>query len=179
MVFPSLRSFFPASNPHLVSKVADEQHEADHKEFRELKKLISTVSKLEGEEKQKALSDMISRVEELCRRILAHFKVEEDDLIPIGKKYHNLQTQKKIIRQVWESSTFDAWNVYIPFVVNHLPYPGQRVRFLKCLRWAMPENSQVIGRIVYDGVSTDLWDRITADFPEIIPREVSGYTRYY
>ncbi len=43
----------------------------------------------------------------------------------------------------------------------------------------MPEKSQIIGRIVYDNVPIDLWDRITADLPEIIPRNVPGYIRYY
>jgi hypothetical protein len=43
----------------------------------------------------------------------------------------------------------------------------------------MPEKAQIIGRMVYDGVTPDLWDRISNDMPEIIPRNVPGYVRYY
>jgi hypothetical protein len=51
--------------------------------------------------------------------------------------------------------------------------------FLALMFQALPEKAQIIGRIVYDGVSQDLWDRISHDLPDIIPRHVDGHIRSY
>jgi hypothetical protein len=56
---------------------------------------------------------------------------------------------------------------------------GQKARFLRCLRWAMPERIQQVGGMVYDGVSPTMWQRLTKFVPEMAPRGVFGWTRYY
>ena len=120
----------------MATKHADEEHERDHKEFKRIKKLIKEiVNSKQGEARTKLINKLINKVDELAKHVLEHFKTEEDDMNPIGKKYYSLQQQKQIIRQVWEVTTFENWNIFIPFIVMNLPYPGQRVRFLRCLRW--------------------------------------------
>jgi hypothetical protein len=43
----------------------------------------------------------------------------------------------------------------------------------------MPERIQQVGGMVYDGVSPTMWQRLTKFVPEMAPRGVFGWTRYY
>ncbi len=43
----------------------------------------------------------------------------------------------------------------------------------------MPENAELIGVMVYNCVSGNLWSRLMDDVTEIIPRTVYGYKRYW
>lgn len=43
----------------------------------------------------------------------------------------------------------------------------------------MPERIQQVGGMVYDGVSPVMWQRLTKFVPEMIPRNVFGWSRYW
>jgi hypothetical protein len=107
-------------------------------------------------------------------------------------------------RKIWESTSAEKWAVLVPFVINFAPLlgmglslslalraftvaestcrlllaAGQKARFLRCLRWAMPERIQQVGGMVY-GVSPVMWQRLTKFVPEMTPRGVFGWTRYF
>jgi hypothetical protein len=144
--FPALRSFFIPSR--IISDTADHQHDADRKEFSKVQSLLLKLHKSDGEEKQKVtkktkkqltvtqlLEKVLPKIEKLNKRILDHFKVEEDDMNTVGKKFYSMQMQKQLIKQIWELSTIENWNLYVPFIVNNLRYHGQKLRFLKSLKW--------------------------------------------
>ena len=82
-------------------------------------------------------------------------------------------------KQVWESTCSEDWAVILPWTVNMLPYLPQRVRYLRSLLWAMPENAQLIGRMVALGVDGVQWLRITNHIPELVPRGAHSWRRFY
>jgi hypothetical protein len=108
-----------------------------------------------------------------------HMKGEEDNLNPIGKKQLPLEVQKQISRQVWNITSAEHWELVIPYVINNLPRHMQRVRYLKVLLWSLPERAHQIGRIVYRNVDAVTWERLRVEIPEMIPRGVPNYRRYY
>ena len=67
--------------------------------------------------------------------------------------------------------------VCLPFIVRWLPMQPQKARFLKSLAWAIPEQAQLIGDMVYRGVPDSLWAMIALDVPEVIPRGLPGWVR--
>jgi len=82
-------------------------------------------------------------------------------------------------KQMWESTCSKDWAVILPWTVNMLPYLPQRVRYLRSLLWAMPENAQLIGRMVALGVDGVQWSRITNHIPELVPRGAHAWRRFY
>jgi hypothetical protein len=89
-----------------------------------------------------------------------------------------LELQKQISRAVFEITPADQWEVIVPFIVNNLPRHLQRVRYLKCLAWSMPERAQQIGAMVYRNTDAVMWERLRVEVPEIIPRGVQNWRRY-
>ena len=81
--------------------------------------------------------------------------------------------------QVWKSTCSEDWAVILPWTVNMLPYLPQRLRYLRSLLWAMPENAQLVGRMVALGVDGVQWSRIINHIPELVPRGASGWHRYH
>ncbi len=43
----------------------------------------------------------------------------------------------------------------------------------------MPEHAELLGMMVYNSVSGNLWSRLMDDVTEIIPRGLRGYKRYW
>jgi hypothetical protein len=99
-----------------------------------------------------------------------------------------------LIAKVWAITPTKVWAKFIPWIINNNELHGPRLRSIKSLCWviffsripwiyfimkALPERAQQIGAMVRDGVSEDLWNRLVADVPIIIPRNFPGYTRYY
>jgi hypothetical protein len=56
----------------------------------------------------------------------------------------------------------------------------QRVRYLKAILWGLGgERAQMIGAIVYKNCDAVMWEVLVEEIPEIIPRGVCGWRRYY
>ena len=67
--------------------------------------------------------------------------------------------------------------VVLPYMVRWLPIPMQKTRFVRSLAWAIPENAQLIGDMVYRGVDDSTWACLAADVPECVPRGLPGWVR--
>ncbi|KAL6074287.1 hypothetical protein QOT17_004318 [Balamuthia mandrillaris] len=110
---------------------------------------------------------------------LAHLEEEETHLQPISRKHFPLKLHKQMVRRIWASSSSERWSLIIPFVLSNQELFGARLRFLKCLRWALPERFQQIGVMAFNGVSPSLWWRLKAYLPDLVPRPQYGWVRYY
>jgi hypothetical protein len=84
-------------------------------------------------------------------------------------------------RRVWELTPLHKWRIIIPFVINNLPAdkPQMRNRFLRALIWGMPQFAQMIGKVVYEHTTDDIWKPLADAIPSIIPKNVEGYERVY
>ena len=80
---------------------------------------------------------------------------------------------------MFKSVPIPAWRVVLPFVVNNIDIHPRRVAFLTAMTSSMPERAQLIGQIVYEGVSASMWDRVSAEVPGLIPRNVQGHWHLY
>jgi len=96
-----------------------------------------------------------------------------------ARQYISTQEAVDLLREVWKITPPARWRLILPFVVRNQFVHGRRSRFLQCFVWALPERAQTIGQMVFQGVDELTWDRLVADVPEIIPRGVVGYERYF
>ena len=157
----------------------------DHDEFHVIMHEVETAANellnmdLELAARQTALDRLKTMLPDLFATFLDHLQGEEDNLQPIGRKHLPLEIQKQISRDVWNSTSADKWEVVIPFVINNLPRHLQRVRYLKALLWPMPERAHQIGAIVYRNVDAVMWETLRVEVPEMIPRGLPNYRRYY
>lgn len=62
---------------------------------------------------------------------------------------------------------------------TRLVSPTHQTRFLKTWVWAMPERAQQLGLMVYRVVDDVTWVEVARDLPEVIPRGLPGYRRYF
>ena len=58
-------------------------------------------------------------------------------------------------------------------------YSARQTKFLRTWAWAMPERAQQLGLMVYRVVDDVTWVQVARDLPEMIPRGLPGYRRYY
>lgn len=86
---------------------------------------------------------------------------------------------QKMSREMFMSTPVAAWRDILPFVVNYMDIHPRRIGFLSSLVNSVPEHAQLIGQMVYEGVDEVMWNRVTADLPAIIPREVQGHWHLY
>lgn len=113
------------------------------------------------------------------RAIEKHLKGEEDRLGGIPRKYVNIVTQKRLVREAWNTTPAEEWRTLLPWIINTLPMMPQRVRFVKTLIWSMPERDQYFGILIANGVDAVMWKRLTDELPEIIPRGMEGHIKHY
>jgi hemerythrin-like domain-containing protein len=130
-----------------------------------------------------AKREIVAKLKDVMPKFLTHLEEhlvgEEDHLNPIGRRYVPLELQKQISRKAFEMTDSSRHEVIVPFIVNNLPRHQQRVRYLKCLTWAMPERAQQIGAIVYRNSTAVMWERLRVELPEIAPRGTTNWRRYY
>jgi tellurite resistance protein TehA-like permease len=176
VIFKVFNDFFPEH-----ARKYNDDHAEDHRKLEEWRVLANKMldKALPTKERQKALDDLRAELPSFFEHFEEHLRGEEDNLNPIGRKILNLKIMKDISRKVWEITPATKWEIIIPFVVVSLPRHLQRVRYLKVLCWSMPERAQQIGAIVYRNVDAVMWERLRVEVPEIIPRGVSGWKRYY
>mmetsp|Transcript_29931 Transcript_29931/g.43957 ORF Transcript_29931/g.43957 Transcript_29931/m.43957 type:complete len:483 (-) Transcript_29931:70-1518(-) len=163
------------------AKKWNDDHSEDHEK---MMKWHASINVLLGPDKHEsakaeALRNLKAELPVFFEHFLEHMRGEEDNLQPIGRKHLPLEVTKQISRDVFHLSTAEVLEVILPFVVNNVPRQQQRVRYLKCLCWSLPERAQQIGAIVYRNVDAVMWERIRVEIPEIIPRGEYNWRRYY
>ena len=134
-----------------------------------------------GEEDAKAIvSELQSKIPPFLEHFHEHLAGEEANLNPIGRKHIPLAVQKQLVKRLWEVTPAKAWAVIIPYVLENLPFIPQRKRFVKALLWGLgSERAQMLGTIIYNNCDAVMWEVLTEDIKEIIPRGVRGWRRYY
>eukprot|EP01134_Creolimax_fragrantissima_P006193 CFRG6193T1 len=181
-LFPVLHQFVP-NHPVL----SEDEHEEHRLAFIHINKLLENVANDSPENNgnlkithrlfRTALVDLFDDVEE-------HMLWEEQNLQPIGRKYVPMDTQKRVVRIIWESVPTNEWRVLVPNILRYMPYHSMRVRWLRALLWAMPERGEQLGLYIYHGVSDVMWNSLLLHVPQIIPRmrgarESTEWVRYH
>jgi tellurite resistance protein TehA-like permease/glutaredoxin len=172
-----LFSELSAINPSQLAS-ANAQHETLHNEFKNIDQ------KLALNESMVDLESLKHSMKEHTDTMLDHIQWEEDHLQPMIRRIYNLDLHAKIIERIWIRVGLSQLEQTIVSVVRNLPMHGQRVRYVKCLTWVLPERTQLIGLWLYRGLARDplgdvKYAMLLHDMPEIAPRG-SGYewTRY-
>ncbi len=80
-----------------------------------------------------------------------------------------------LLNGVTLSSVFTA----VPLVVTHQELHARRGKFLAGWLMCIPERMHVVGQMLKEQCDPLLWNRLTVDHPEIIPRHEDYHVRYY
>eukprot|EP00040_Diaphanoeca_grandis_P030427 m.179806 g.179806 ORF g.179806 m.179806 type:complete len:1009 (+) comp31989_c3_seq5:109-3135(+) len=183
VVFKEFERYFPEHASEYL-----EDHEKDRVFLSDIQtKIDSLLAFVGGEdniisnETAKALLDEFKQV---VPPFVAHFREhlagEEANLNPIGRKYIPLAVQKALVQRVWDVTPTKNWAVIMPYILENLPLLPQRSKYIKSLVWGLgAERAQMIGAIVYKNCDAVMWEVLVAEVPEIIPRGVPGWRRYY
>lgn len=176
IIFKTFNDYF-----HEHAKKYNDDHEEDRVLLADwqdaLNKLLDVNN--DNDERQHIVERLQHELPPFLNHMLEHLLGEEDNLNPIGKRYLPLAVQTDISRKVFGITPAKHWEVIIPFIINNLPRNPQRVRYLKCLAWSLPERAQQIGAIVYRNVDAVMWERLRVEVPEVIPRNAPNWRRYY
>jgi len=174
-MYPMLNSYFPG-----YTRWVSPEHEEGIAEFQQLRRHVDILLQSDDSSNvAQAIEAIKEAVPEMGAHLIAHLDYEEFHINHVGKKYFNWQIAKGVVRSIFESTSAEKWYILMPFIINNVPYYGRKIRFLVCLRWAMPERIQLIGGMIYDGVSPVMWKRLVRFVPQMIPRGISGWSRYY
>jgi len=172
-IFPTTNQYVPGIANTFIN---DHSRDGDHMD--KLRKLVKRI-KTKNNKRDEALAKMKDEVKLLYDHLIAHFAGEESSVTTVVRKFLPVKLQKQILRQCWEHTPVHVWYRIMPFIVENMPSHGQRIRFISSFRWALPERIQLIGQMIYEGVSDDMWDWITLEAPEIIPRQLLFFHRRY
>jgi len=121
-----------------------------------------------------------------CKTVEAFRKeagFSESESAPLFKPFKKDDDPKELLRYppphvaILPIEKTQVWRVVLPWIIQHLPMPMQRARFVKAMIWAVPERAQHIGEMIYRGVEDHEWCALTTDVPEIIPRGLPGWQR--
>jgi len=176
IIFKHFNDLFPEQ----ANKFNVDHHE-DHVLFARWNEEISVVldGSLTDEVRTAAIVKFQDELPDFVSHLKAHLAGEENHMNPIGRKMVPLAIQKEISRKVWEATSAERWEIIVPFIINNLSRPGQRVRYIKTLIWAMPERAQQVGAIIYRNVDAVMWETVSVPVPDIIPRGAPNWRRYY
>jgi tellurite resistance protein TehA-like permease/glutaredoxin len=189
IIFPAVRRYFPGLNPSM-----SEEHEFEHLGLErmraEIKKYREVTTNKGGDNTSPsnsspvaAATDMLTALREQFPawgdHLLHHMRNEENTVTVVVRKYIPLDYQIQMSAQVYDVTSGEAWRVVMPYVVNHLPAPTWKVRYIRTFIWANPMRAQEIGLILYPNLDTVTWTFLAREIPEMIPRGLSGFDRYY
>lgn len=176
VIFKTFSEYFPSHYEKYT-----QEHVDDEAKLARWSSMVDTLldPNANDSEKDTAYEHLTYNLAEFLDHQLVHMQGEEDHLQPIGKKYVPLSLQKQMVQECYQITSSSRWEVMLPYIINNCPRHAQRIRYLKCLCWAMPERSQQIGAIVYRHVDAVMWERLRVELPEIIPRGEHGWRRYY
>jgi hypothetical protein len=176
VIFKMFNDYF-----HDHAKKFNDDHEHDRVLLADWHEALNKLLSVDNDraEREQILERLQHELPPFLNHVLDHLLGEEDHLNPIGKRYLPLEVQKQMSKKVFDITPAKHWEVIIPFIVNNLPRHPQRVRYLKCLAWSLPERAQQIGAIVYRNVDAVMWERLRVEVPEVIPRSAPNWRRYY
>eukprot|EP00004_Rigifila_ramosa_P014256 TRINITY_DN3229_c0_g1_i1.p1 TRINITY_DN3229_c0_g1~~TRINITY_DN3229_c0_g1_i1.p1 ORF type:complete len:605 (-),score=101.67 TRINITY_DN3229_c0_g1_i1:166-1980(-) len=99
--------------------------------------------------------------------LIKHLEFEEIHINPIPRKHIPLEMHIELLRSLFELTSANAWQIIIPFVLENQELHGRRTRYLRCLRWGLPDHMAQISRIVLLGTDQFMWERLTQEIPEL------------
>lgn len=108
-----------------------------------------------------------------------HMDLEEQHFVPSLRKNTGAQRAKAIGRAMFACIPADTWRKILPFIVTNFEMHHNRVAFVSSFVANMPERAQLFGHWIYEGVTPALWDRISVDVPDIIPKGLPGHSHQY
>eukprot|EP00041_Stephanoeca_diplocostata_P019409 m.418837 g.418837 ORF g.418837 m.418837 type:complete len:1030 (-) comp21294_c1_seq7:310-3399(-) len=177
--------------PHHARQWLDD-HEKDRVLLRDLEQKINTLLAFanstdgcdHGAVSESEATALVNELRDILGPFVEHFLVhldgEEENLNPIGRKHIPLAIQRTLVQRVWEVTPIAAWTVIIPYMLENMPRIPQRKKYIRSLIWGLgPERAQQVGTIVYKNCDAVMWEVLAQDIPEIIPRGVPGWRRYY
>ena len=119
------------------------------------------------------------RTRTLQDNIKRHSLMEEEDVCPLCVKCNNLKLQRKLVQKMWECTPSARWRQIVDLIMNFSPQHQYRLSFIKSLTNTMPERTEMLGLMVYNSVSGNLWSRLMDDVSEISPRGFWRHSRYW
>jgi len=195
IIFPQFEQFAPN-----YSMPGMDQHAAGHVRYEQMNTILKAVApnafikalqqarlpvpqELEKAQAIAPTESMLQDIRTLITDIAvaenAHMDWEEQQMQAIGRKYFNLKMSKALWKDVWNATPVNKWRVFIPFVINNQEYHIRRIMFLQGWMQIIPEKMHLIGQWIYEGCDELMWNRLSVDFPEMIPRHVERHVHYY
>jgi hemerythrin-like domain-containing protein len=179
VIFREFERYFP---DHAKEYLDD--HEADRVFLADVEDRIKVLLDSNGEGAQDeaiaALDFLRNKIPPFLDHFAAHLDGEEANMNPIGRKHIPLAVQKALVKRVWDLTPAKSWAVIIPYVLENLPRLPMRTKFVKALLWGLGgERAQQVGGIIYQTCDAVMWEVLVEEVPEIIPRGVPGWRRYY
>eukprot|EP00752_Nemacystus_decipiens_P012458 g11037.t1 len=180
VIFPALEAYFPGQT-HSVG----EEHEEHEKLLSAVQTAMDTLLGSSDQAKDDAtratvLAGLKVNLQKFGKDVLEHLDHEEYSFAtPIARKYLPVSSAKDLVRKSWDATSNSDMSEFLGWVMSSLRMRGQRTRFLKTWVWAMPERAQQLGLMVYRVVDDVTWVEVARDLPEVIPRGLPGYRRYF
>ena len=176
VLFPTLRRFHPNLNPSM-----DEEHEHEHALLATMQTALATFKS--GDKNPVAMLQVLQDIQkifpEFSAHVLDHLRNEERTITVVARKYLTVAMQKEVNNRVWDLTPVENWYVTVPYMIQNLPHPMWRVRFLRTFIWGKPDRAQEIGLMCYRTLNSVDWAFLAQEIPEMIPRGVSGWVRQY
>lgn len=178
VVFPVVRRYFPHLNPNM-----DHAHSEGIEAFAKFQSIIKSY-------RLKAVNEPIEAAQELLKALevdlpnfiehtLEHLRDEENTVVVALRKYVPLEIQRKLSESIFNITSPDNWRIVMPYVINNLPAPGWKLKYLKTFIWGNPARAHEIGLILYPTLDSVTWESLTQDIPEIIPRGLPRHVKIY
>lgn len=111
--------------------------------------------------------------------VIEHSRDEEATVLVSSRKYVPLETMTGLAAAAYKSTSNEEHAVVIPFSLKYLPVLDWKIRYVRCYIWGYPPCAQELGMCIYRNCDDVLWSLVSEKIPEIIPRGLPGYRRYY
>lgn len=176
VLFPTLRRFHPNLNPSM-----DEEHEHEHALLDKMQEAIAAYKS--GDKTPSDMEQVLRSIDEIfpefSSHVLEHLRNEERTITVVARKYLTVDMQREVNNKVWDLTPVENWYVTMPFVIENLPHPMWKVRFIRTFIWGRPDRAQEIGLICYRTLNSVDWEFLSKEIPEMIPRGVRGWVRQF
>lgn len=176
VLYPFIRRNFPNMNENIAIA-----HHHGHEQFHEIEALVKTYSESKGDPEQaKVFLDKIKVLfPQWAEDLLVHLRNEENTLSVAARKYVGVELTCEIIKKCWDITGISEWRKVMPFVVEHLPLPAWKLRYVRTILWTVPSRAHEIGLCLYHGCDSVTWQFLIQEMPELIPRGLPGYKKIY
>lgn len=177
-IFPMLEKFSPG-----ITTTSAEEHKEQHLFIEKIKGAVKAIQETNESNLVENLSDTIHLIFDdfppFYQEFLKHLRQEESFPSALMRKYASIDLQKETANKCWNDLSYEETSDIVSWVLENLELPGQRIRFLKSLMWSRPTHCEQLGMIVYRNVDDVLWTQLSTSLPEMIPRGLAGWRRYY